>query len=52
MIHKEERDIVQEPRYKFTETYKEYKDTLQQLRCLVNQIHAANHVAAVSFKDE
>jgi len=52
VIHKEERDIVREPRYKFTETYKEYKDTLRQLRCLVNQIHAANHAAAVSFKDE
>lgn len=52
VIHKEERDIVREQRYKFTETYKEYKDTLQQLRHLVNQVHAANHTATISFKDE
>lgn len=52
VIHKEERDIVREPRYKFTEAYKDYRDILQQLRRLVNQIHAANHAAVVSFKDE
>ena len=52
VIHKEGRDIVQEPRHKFTETYREYQDNLLQLRRLVDQIHAANHMAAVSFKDE
>ncbi len=52
VIHKEGRDIVQEPRHKFTETYRDYQDNLLQLRRLVNQIHAANHLATVSFKDE
>jgi len=52
VIHKEGRDIVREPRHKFTETYREYQDKLLQLRRLVDQIHAANHMTAVSFKDE
>ena len=52
VIHKEGRDIVQEPRHKFTETYKEYQDSLQHLRRLVTQIHAANHSATVKYKDE
>jgi len=52
VIHKEGRDIVQEPRHKFTETYKEYQDSLRHLRSLVNQIHAANHSATVNYKDE
>jgi len=52
VIHKEGRDIVRDPRYKFTETYKEYRDSLRQLRRLVIQIHAANHSATVNFKDE
>lgn len=52
VIHKEERDIYQEPRYKFDESYKEYQKCLEQLRRLVNQIHAVNHTAIVKFKDE
>jgi hypothetical protein len=52
VIHKEERDIVQEPRHKFTETYREYQESLRRLRSLVNQVHAANHSAAVVYKDE
>lgn len=52
VIHKEGRDIVQEPRHKFTETYREYQDSLQHLRSLVNQVHAANHLATVNYKDE
>ena len=52
VIHKEGRDIFQEPRHKFDETYKEYQKYLKQLRRLVNQIHAVNHTATVKFKDE
>jgi hypothetical protein len=52
VIHKEERDIVQEPRHKFGESYKEYQNNLQQLRELVNRIHVVNHIATVNFKDE
>ena len=52
VIHKEGRDIVQEPRHKFTETYEEYQDSLRHLRLLVNLVHAANHSATVTYKDE
>lgn len=52
VIHKEGRDIVQEPRHKFTDTYKEYQDSLRNLRHLVTQVHAANHSATVVYKDE
>src|SRR3990172_6814882 len=52
VIHKEERDIYQEPRHKFDDTYKEYRKYLKQLRRLVNQVHAVNHTAIVKFKDE
>lgn len=52
VIHKEGRDIVQEPRHKFTDTYKAYQESLRLLRYLVTQIHAANHTATVSYKDE
>ncbi len=52
VIHKEGRDIVQEPRHKFTETYREYHDRLRHLRSLLDQVHAANHTATVNYKDE
>lgn len=52
VIHKEERDIVQEPRYSFSKTYREYKDNISILRMLVNRIHALNHQSTVNFKDE
>ncbi len=52
VIHKEGRDIVQEPRHKFTETYGEYQNSLRRLRGLVTQIHAANHSATVVYKSE
>ena len=52
VIHKEGRDIVQEPRHKFTETYMEYQDSLQHLRRLVTQVHAVNHSATVNYKYE
>ncbi len=52
VIHKEGRDIIQEPRHKFAETYEEYQEELRQLRHLVTQIHATNHAIIVNFKDE
>jgi hypothetical protein len=52
VIYKEGRDLVQEPRHKFTETYKEYQDSLRHLRHLVIHVHAANHSATVNYKDE
>lgn len=52
VIHKEGRDIVQEPRHRFPETYREYQESLRRLRGLVTQVHAANHSATVIYKDE
>lgn len=52
VIHKEGRDIYQEPRHQFNDTYTEYQKILKQLRRLVNQIHAVNHTATVKFRDE
>jgi hypothetical protein len=52
VIHKEGRDIVQEPRHRFSETYREYQDSLRRLRSLVSQVHAANHSETVNYKDE
>lgn len=52
VIHKEGRDIVQETLHRFSDTYREYQLNIHQLRQLVNQIHAVNHIATVNFKDE
>ena len=52
VIHKEERDIVDRPRYGFAETYQQYRDALTRLRRLENAIHEANHTNTVDFKDE
>jgi hypothetical protein len=52
IIHKEERDIVHEPRQPFRETYEEYQENLKKLRDLITKIHIANHKNSVNFKDE
>ena len=52
IIHKEERDIVHEPRYAFTPGYEDYQKKLKTFRQLVTQIHRANHTNTVKFKDE
>ena len=52
IIHKEERDIVHEPRHFFQKTYEDFQDNLKKLRHMVNQIHIVNHKATVVFKDE
>lgn len=52
VIHKEERDIVHEPRQPFRETYEEYQENLKKLRDLITKIHIANHKNSVKFKDE
>ena len=52
IIHKEERDIVHEPRHRFKESYEEFQNTLKKLRNLVIKIHKANHAYCVNFKDE
>jgi hypothetical protein len=52
IIHKEERDIVREPKHPFKEIYEEFQDNLRRLRQMVNQIHIVNHTTTVNFKDE
>ena len=39
IIHKEERDIVHEPRHSFHQSYEDFQNTLRRLRHLVTQIH-------------
>ena len=52
VIHKEERDIVREPKQSFSKTYEEFLDNSRQLRQLINQTHKVNHQSTVKFKDE
>ncbi|MBM4305313.1 MAG: hypothetical protein FJ115_00335 [Deltaproteobacteria bacterium] len=52
IIHKEERDIVHEPRHSFRQSYEEFQNRLKKLRNLVIKIHQANHGYCVYFKDE
>lgn len=52
VIHKEERDIVYEPKFGFIESYENFYDSLINLRQLVNQIHIVNHRAVVDFREE
>jgi hypothetical protein len=52
IVHKEERDIVHRPRYRFGETYREYGEKLEDLRTLNSSIHRWNHSVTVTFKDE
>lgn len=52
IIHKEERDIVRQPKHSFKETYDDYQSALRKLRRLINQIHLVNHQSTVKFKDE
>jgi len=52
IIHKEERDIIHEPRQRFNESYDQYLNSLQKLRKLIVQIHTINHEGIVNFKEE
>ena len=52
IIHKEERDIIHEPKQMFKESYDQYIKSLQKLRNLIIQIHTINHEGIVSFKEE
>lgn len=52
IIHKEERDIVHEPRHSFKKNYDLYQNKLNTLRKLITNIHQANHINTVKYKDE
>jgi|GEM_PF-348494 hypothetical protein len=52
IIHKEERDIVHEPKHSFSKSYEDFQNGLKQLRELLNKIHIVNHQGTVTFRDE
>lgn len=52
IIHKEERDIVHEPKHSFSKVYEDFQNNLRQLRQLINQVHVVNHQCTVKFRDE
>ena len=52
VIHKEERDIVYEPKDSLNKAKKEYFDSLNKIKLLVNEIHRQNHKRIIKFKDE
>ena len=52
IIHKEERDIVHDPKQSFTESYENYLKMLTQLKDIIIQIHTINHESIVIYKDE
>lgn len=52
VIHKEERDIVYDPKDSLNKTKKEYFDSLNKIRLLINEIHRQNHKKIIKFKDE
>lgn len=52
IIHKEERDIVHEPKHSFPKTYEDFQNNLTKLRQIINQTHMVNHQSTVNFKDE
>ena len=52
IIHKEERDIVHEPKHLFKQVYDEYQENIRKIRTLITQIHIANLGNRVNFKEE
>jgi hypothetical protein len=52
IIHKEERDIVHEPKQAFKQSFEDFQNGLNKLRHLINQVHVANHENIVNFKDK
>ncbi|MFH1288939.1 MAG: hypothetical protein ABII25_09645 [bacterium] len=52
IIHKEERDIIHEPKHSFKKSYAEFQENLKKIRTLVNQIHIVNYHTMVNFRDE
>lgn len=52
VIHKEERDIVYEPKQPFKEKLVEYHLSLKRFRELLLKIHVINHECSIAFKEE
>lgn len=52
IIHKEERDIVHEPKHPFKQMYDNYQNNIRKIRHILTQIHIVNHRSVVNFKEE
>jgi lysyl-tRNA synthetase class I len=52
IIHKEERDIVHEPKHSFKQVYDIFRDNIKKLRAIVIQIHNVNFISVVNFREE
>jgi hypothetical protein len=52
IIHKEERDIVHEPKHFFKQVFDDYQNSLKKIRTIVTQIHIINFRSTVNFKEE
>jgi len=52
IIHKEERDIVHEPKFLFKQVYKDFQDNIGKIREIVNRIHIINHKSVINFREE
>jgi hypothetical protein len=52
VIHKEERDIIHEPKHSFKQVYDSFQNSLKKIRNIVTQIHIVNFKSIVNFKEE
>lgn len=52
IIHKEERDIVHEPKHPFKQSYENYLNNIGKIRHIVTQIHIVNHRSVINFREE
>ena len=52
IIHKEERDIIHEPKYPFKQSYDVFCENLKKLRTLIILIDNVNYKSMVNFREE
>ena len=52
ILHKEERDIVHEPKHSFKQVYDNYQNNIRKIRTIITQIHIINLKSIVNFKEE
>ncbi|MCK4311167.1 MAG: hypothetical protein KAW88_00350 [Candidatus Cloacimonetes bacterium] len=52
IIHKEERDIVHEPKFPFKQIYENYQNKIRKIKDIVTRIHIVNHRSVVNFREE
>jgi len=52
ILHKEERDIVHEPKHSFKQVYDNYQNNIRKIRTIITQIHIINLRSIVNFKEE